>query len=443
MINVSPETALIIMFGSLAVVLFAGFPIALGLGGVAVVSVLLLWGPEALALTATSAYGIMNYYILVAVPFFLFMAMVLRGSGIAEDLFRSVRLWFGRVPGGLAIGAVLICTIMGAMSGIIATGLLTMGVLALPLMLKLNYNKTMAIGPIMAGGSLGDLIPPSVTFVIYGALATVSIGKLFLGGLIPGLILSAMYMTYIAVRCYFKPELGPPLPPEERVGLKEKIISLKSAFLPGVLIMAVLGTLFMGVCSPTEAAGAGAVGAIVCAAIHRKLSWPMIREASYITFKITGMCMWIMLGAYCFRAVFAGVGGPELARNFVSGLHVAPIFVIFLMQLSYIFLGCFIEDMAILMITIPVYLPIVIDLGYSPVWFGVLFLVNMQIACLTPPFGFGLFYMRGVAPPEITMGDIYRSVIPFIPLQLIGLALVIFYPQLALWLPGLVFESIS
>jgi len=439
MLDVSPVIATLIMFGMLILLLTMGLPVAFALGGVGVMAILLLWGPNVLSLTVTSAWDMMSYYTLIAIPMFIFMAMLLKRSGIAEDLFKSMRLWAGRVPGGLAIGVVFICTIIAAMSGITGTGVVTMGILALPLMLKLGYNKVIAIGPIMAGGALGFLIPPSVSFIVYGAICQLSIGRLFLGGLIPGFILAAMYILFIAIRCYFKPELGPPLPPEERVGLKEKILSLKSVFLPGVLVMAVLGTLFLGVCSPTEAAGAGVIGAIVCAGIHRRLTWSLIMESSWETLRITNMIMWILIGAVCFKAVFFGVGGPAFVRGIIAGLDVPPLYIIFGMQLTYMVLGCFIDDLSILLISIPIYVPIVINLGFDPVWFGVLFIVNMQMATLTPPFGAALFYMRGVAPPEVTMADIYRSVTPFVVLQLIGVLLVLFFPQLVLWLPELVF----
>jgi len=442
MLDVSPLITALIMFGSLLLLLAMGLPVTFVLGGVAVMTILLVWGPHALAITAQNAWGTMLFYTLIAIPLFLFMAMILKASGIAEELFRSVRLWFGRVPGGLAIGVVLICTLIAAMTGLASTGVVTMGVLVLPIMLKLGYNKTIAIGPIMAGGALGFLIPPSVIFIIYGALYSVSIGRLFLGGLIPGLILATLYILYIGTRCYFQPNLGPPLPPEERVSLKQKILSLKSIFLPMVLIMAVLGTIFLGICSPTEAAAAGAVGAMVCSAINRRFNWAMVREAAYSTFRTTGMVMWILIAAYAYKAVFIGVGGPGIVGSFVSGLDVPPIFIIGLMQISYMILGCFIEELPILLITMPAYYPIVVGLGYDLTWFGVLFIVNMQMAFLTPPFGFCLFYMKGVAPPGVSMGDIYRSVLPFIPLQLIGLLLVMFFPQLALWLPDVVFRSL-
>lgn len=439
MFNVSPFVSAAILFGGLIILLFLGLPVSFALGGMAVLTILLLWGANTLGILATGAWAVMNFYTLVAVPLFIFMAIILEGAGIADAMFRSMRLWFGGMAGGLAMGVVFICTIIAAMSGISATGVITMGILALPVMLKLGYNKTIAIGPILAGGALGFLIPPSISFIVYGALAQVSIGKLFVGGLVPGLMLSIMYVVFIYIRCRLNPSLGPPLPPEERVGLKEKIVSLRSLVAPALLIMAVLGTIFLGIASPTEAASVGAAGAMACAAINRRLNWAMVKRATFETFKIGGMVMWIMIGAYAFKAVFTGVGGPAFARSFVLGLEVSPIFVILMMQLSYMFLGCFLEEMTIMMITLPAYLPIVSALGYDLVWFGVLFIVNMQMAYLTPPFGFCLFYMRGVAPKDITMGDIYRSVIPFVGMQFIGVMAVLFFPQLAVWLPNLLF----
>jgi len=345
----------------------------------------------------------------------------------------------GPVRGGLAIGTVLICTIIAALSGISTAGVVTMGLVALPIMIKKGYNKTIAIGPILAGGALGILIPPSCSFIILGVLTKTSIGRLFAGGMIPGLILSFFYVSYIGIRCYFKPELGPPLPKEERVGLLKKIALGRGIILPTLLIVTVLGSIFMGIASPTESAAVGAAGAMVCAAIHRKLNWEVLKDAAYRTLQVTSFCLWILFGAFSFSSVFIATGGPHLVKEFVGSLEVAPIIIIFMMMLSYFILGCFVDEITILMLTIPIYMPILISLGYDPVWFGVLFVVNMQMAYLTPPFGYTLFYMRGIAPPGVTMVDIYRSVIPFVGLQWIGLLLVLFLPQLALWLPDVVF----
>ncbi len=430
---------IIILFGGLFFFLILGLPMAFTLGGVAIIAAFLYMGPQSLSFVATNTFGVMRKLILIAMPLFVFMACVLERSGIADDLFAAMHQWLGPLRGGLAIGTVVISTIIAAMSGISTTGVVTMGLIALPIMLKRGYNKTIAIGPILAGGALGVLIPPSVGFIIYGMFTKTSIGRLFAGGLIPGLILSFLYMSYIGIRCYFKPELGPALPPEERVSLKQKFVLSRGLILPILLILAVLGSIFAGIVSPTESAAVGAGGAIVCAAIHRKLNWQLIKDAAYRTFMVSGMVMWIFFGAFSFSAVFIATGGTELIKGTILGLDVEPIMILLVMQLSYFILGCLVDEITMLMITIPIYLPIILGLGFDPVWFGVLFYINMQMAYLTPPFGFTLFYMRGVAPPEVSLADIYRSVIPFVGLQWIGLLLVLFFPQLALWLPEIVF----
>ena len=430
---------LVIMGVASVVIILSGLPIAFGLGGVAVVCIIFLWDANCLPLVAGTLMTATDMYLLVAVPFFVFMSMVLQGSGVAEDLFNSIRLWFGGVPGGLAIAVIFTCTIVAAMTGLVATGIVLMGIMALPIMLRLKYDKGLAIAPIMVGGSLGVIIPPSVSFLFYASITRTSIGRLFAGGVVPGFMLSALYIAYIGIRCYFNPELGPPLPPEERVSFKEKVLSLKSLVLPAMIVFICLGTIILGICSATEAAAAAAIASVICAAIHRRLNWALIKEACYVSLKIGAMVIWITVGAFCFKAVFIGLGGTEVAGDFIAGLEVDPIIVILIMQLSYMFMGCFMDCWAQLMITLPVYLPIAMSFGYSPIWFGILFFVNSTMADITPPYGFSLFYMRGVAPPEITMGDIYRSILPFLPLQLIVVLLLVFFPQLVLWLPNLVF----
>ena len=429
-----------VLFAGLGLGVIFGLPMAFTLGGSAMITAFFFWGPATLYAAASSTYGMARNMVLIAMPLFIFMAAVLERSGVADDLFAAMRQWLGPLNGGLAMAVVLICTVIAAMSGVTTTGVVTMGLIALPIMLKLNYDKTIAIGPILAGGALGILIPPSCTFIIYGMLTRTSVGKLFAGGVIPGLILSFLYVSYIGIRCYLKPKLGPALPEEERGSFRQKIILSRGLVLPILLILAVLGSIFAGIASPTEAAAVGAAGAIVCAAIHRRLDWQMLKEAAYRTFRVNGMIMWILFGAICFANVFIATGGPDLARAFVEGLEVDPIYIILMMQVTYMILGCFVDEITMLLITIPTYMPILTHFGFDPVWFGVLFLVNMQMAYLTPPFGFTLFYMKGVAPPGVTMGDIYRSIIPFLPLQLIVLLLVLFIPKLALWLPTVVFQ---
>jgi tripartite ATP-independent transporter DctM subunit len=428
-----------ILFGGLLVGLVLGLPMAFTLGGSAIVAGFIFQGPSIVELVIRSTYGPMNNLILVALPLFILMASVLEKSGIADDLFTAMQQWTGPLRGGIAIAVVGICTIIAAMSGVSTAGVVTMGIIALPIMLRKGYNKSIAIGPILAGGALGILIPPSTTFIVYGMLTRTSIGRLFAGGVIPGLILSILYMSYIGIRCYFQPQLGPALPKEERVSVVEKIKLSRGLLLPIFLIVSVLGSIFGGIASPTESAAVGALGAVICAAIHRRLSWTMLKEAAIRTAAITGMIMWILFGAFCFASVFISAGGPTVVKEFIFGLDVQPILVIFLMQVSYMILGCFMDEITILFLTIPIYMPILVGFGYDPVWFGVLFIVNMQMAYLTPPFGLTLFYMRGIAPPGVTLMDIYRSVIPFVGIQLIVLILVLLFPQLSLWLPDVVF----
>ena len=419
--------------------LILGLPMAFTLGSSAVLAAIFFMGSGTLGFVFTSVFGGMSHMVLVALPLFVIMAAVLEKSGVADALYNAVHQWLGSLRGGLSMATVVICTIIAALSGVAAAGTVTMGLIALPIMLRKGYNKTIAIGPILAGGALGILIPPSGAFIIYGMLTRTSIGRLFAGGMIPGLILSFLYISYIGIRCYFKPQLGPAVAQEERVSLKQKVALSRGLILPILLIIAVLGSIFAGIASVTEAAAIGAGGAIACAAVYRTLNWKMIKEACYRTASVSGMVMWIIFGALCFCTIFVSTGGPKLIEQFVLSIEVSPIVIVFFMMVSYFFLGCVVDELTMLALTIPIYLPILLSLGYDPVWFGVLFIINLQMGALTPPFGYCLFYMRGVAPPGVTMADIYRSIIPFIPLQWIALLLVMFYPQLALWLPNVVF----
>jgi len=429
-----------VLFGGLALGLLFGLPMGFTLGCSAMFAGVVYQGTSIFPVVVRNTYGPMLYLVMIAVPLFIFMAAVLERSGIADDLFSALHQWFGPVNGGLAIAVVVICAIIAAMSGVSTAGVVTMGLVALPIMLKKGYHKTVAIGPILAGGVLGILIPPSVSFIIYGMLTHTSIGRLFAGGIIPGTILATLYIIYIGIRCWRKPADGPALPPEERVSFRRRIVLSRGLVLPILLIFTVLGSIFAGIASPTEAAAVGAFGAIICAAVRRRLTWQLLRDAAMRTATVNGMIMWILFGAFIFAATFIQTGGPTVVKDFVMGLEVAPIVVILIMQFSYIILGCIVDEITILFITIPIYMPILVGLGYDPVWFGVLFIVNMQMAYLTPPFGYTLFYMRGIAPPGVTLMDIYRSIVPFIGLQFIGLMLVLFFQPLALWLPNVVFQ---
>lgn len=437
----SIELVTILMFASILVLLALGLPIAFVLGALGMVFAIFLWGPVALRLAVSSTFGAMNYFIFVAVPLFVFMANLLERSGIADDLYHMMYQWFGPLRGGLAIGTIAICTIFAAMSGVSAAGTVTMGLVALPSMIKRGYDKQLSMGSIMAGGALGVLIPPSVPFIIYSFFSNTSVGELFLGGILPGLLLSALFMVYIGIRCFLQPTLGPSLPPNERSSWKEKLISVRAVILPALLVLSVLGSIFSGIASPTESAGVGALGTIICAAIYRKLNWEMAKDAALRTFTTTGMVMWIAAGAITFTAVYSGVGAVEFIKHTIDALELNPWVIQIAMQLSLFVLGCFLDPTGIMMITLPVYIPLCKALGFDLVWFGVLFVMNMEMGYLTPPFGFNLFYMKGVAPKGITMRQIYDSVWPFVFLQAVGLIIVMIFPQIALYLPKLVMSK--
>lgn len=426
----------LILFGFLALLLISGLPLAFGLGATAVVLILWQLGPEALYIITSTAFSSWSLYTLVALPLFVLMANFLSRSGIADDLYEMMHNWMGPLRGGLAMGTVIICAVFAAMSGVSAAGTVTMGIVALPAMLSRGYQKDIAVGSISAGGSLGILIPPSIIMIIFASLTGESVGRLFMGGVIPGLVICAIFVTYIGIRSLLQPHLGPALPKEERVSLSQKFKLIRALFFPISLVLLVLGTIYTGVTTPTEASAIGAFGALICTIINRRFSWKMFKEATLGAFRLSVMCGWIVLGAKCFSHIYAATGASEFMLGIVSGFEVSPWLVLIAMLLVLFVLGMFIDPIGIMMITLPVFAPLVEQLGFNMVWFGILFTINMELAYITPPFGFNLFYMKGVVPSSITMGDIYRSIVPFVVLEMIGLALVMVVPQLALWLPG-------
>lgn len=337
------------------------------------------------------------------------------------------------------MGTIVICTLMAAMSGVSAAAVLTMGVIALPAMMKRGYDKSLAMGSITAGGALGQLIPPSILMVIYGGVAGVSVGKLFMGGLFPGLLLAGLFIVYIAIRSFFQKDIAPAMPEKERreITWNQKFVSLKSIILPALLIIGVLGSIFKGIATPTEAAAIGAGGSIICGLIYRRLNWNIIRAASLNTLKSTCMVMWIMMASSVFVSFYFSVGGDDFVKETLLGMEINRWFIIIGMQAVLFVLGCLLDPAGIVMLCTPLFLPIVITLGFDPLWFGVLFIVNLEMAYLTPPFGYNLFYLKSVVPEEVSMGDIYRSVLPFVLLQMIALIICMMFPQVILWLPGL------
>lgn len=431
----SIEYLTLLVFGLFLVFLAMGLPVVFGLGGTAVIATYFLWGPQALHMVASRTFTNANSFVLLAIPMFIFMGCMLEKSGMAKDLYTMMYKWMGPIRGGLAIGTVTICAIFAAMVGITGAATVSMGLVALPSMLKHNYNKQIALGCVSAGGALGVLIPPSVLMIILGLYTNTSIGGLYAGGILPGILLAVMFNIYIFVACLIKPEWGPALPPEERATWKEKFIALKAVILPIVLIVGILGSIFMGAATPSEAAALGAVGSILCAAVYRTLNWPTLREACHVTLRLSCMVMWIIFGASVFTALYTAIGAHDLTRQLLSYLPGGRWGVVIGMQAMWMIMGCFLDPNGIIMITAPIFFPLINSLGFDPVWFGVLFVVNMEMGFLTPPFGFNLFYMQAIAPKGVVMTDIYKSIIPFVMIQAVGLVLCMIFPEIIMWLP--------
>ncbi|MBE9522529.1 MAG: TRAP transporter large permease subunit [Proteobacteria bacterium] len=435
----SIELLTFLFFFALFVFLLLGLPLSFVLGGVSVIFIYFTWGPKAFYMVAAQPWGAMNKFTLVAIPLFVFMAMILERAGVAKDLYDMMYLWFGPVRGGLAIGTVVICAIFAAMCGISGAAVVSMGAIALPSMLRKNYDKLLALGCINSGGGWGILIPPSVIMILYALISGESVGKLFAGGILPGLLLLVLVSSYIAIRCYFQPHLGPALPPEERGDWKKNLTALKAVILPIIIVFSVLGSIVWGIATPTESAAMGVLGALISALVYRQLTWKLVMDAGIRTLRLTGMIMWILFGAYCFSAAYHGMGAPNLVKDIMQYIPGGPWGTIIFIQIVIFILAMVLDPAGIMMITVPIFLPFVKAHGFDPLWFGILFIINMEIGYMTPPFGFNLFYLKGIVPPGITMGDIYRSVIPFTIVESTGLALVMIFPKIATWLPHAIF----
>lgn len=438
----SIELITVLMVGSIGVLLMMGLPLAFVTGAVAMAFALANFGMPGLFLIESRIFSFVREFILVAVPMFILMASVLERSGIARDLFRAMHLLAGGLRGGLAIQTMIVAVLMAAMTGIIGGEIILLGLVALPQMLRLKYDRSLAIGTICAGGSLGTMIPPSIVLIVYGLTANVSIGDLFLATVFPGLLLAGLYLGYILVRCLINPELGPPASLEERsMPLREKLALLKGIVLPLLVAAWVLGSIYAGIAAVSEAAGMGVVGAIASAAVRRELNWTMIRESLHQTMAICGMLLWLTFGANGLIGVYNLMGGTRFIQNLMTGLPLEPLGIVVVMMAVLIVLGMFMDWIGVLLLTMPIFVPVVVALGFDPIWFGVIFCMNMQISYMTPPFGPAAFYLKGVAPPEISLHDIFNSLWPFIGLQAVGLAIVVLFPQIALWLPAVVFGT--
>lgn len=431
----------IFMFSSMLILMSTGFPIAFCLATVAILTAWVFQPPLAnMLLFQFKEFSLESGKTLIAIPLFIFMGFVLHNSGIAKDLFDAVYLWSGRMRGGLGMGTVLICAIMAAMIGVSSAATLSMGIIAVPAMLARNYDKRMATGIVQAGGALGFLIPPSIMMIMYAFVAQESVGRLFAAGLVPGVMLAVMYMFYIAIRAYMNPELAPAIPEDQRAPMRDKLVALKYLILPFLIIFSVLFCIFTGLASPTEAAAIGAFGALVSALIRGKFTFDAFRDSLMRTLSLSGFNAYIIIGAVAFSAVYSGLGASMIIRETITGMDVSPWVIIMVMMLSFFILGMFLDDIAILFLCMPIYVPIIKDLGFDPVWFAVLYVVNMQMAYITPPYGLNLFYMKAVAPKEITLSDIYRSIVPFLGIQAVALLILMAFPIIALWLPGLIFD---
>jgi len=431
----SIEVITVLLFGSFLLLMAAGLPLVFSLGSAAIIGTYFLWGPEALYALGIKTFSTATSFVLLAIPMFIFMGSMLERSGLATDLYDMMKKWFGGIKGGLAVGTILVCTIFAALVGVSGAATVTMGLVALPSMLAARYSKGLSIGCIAGGGALGVLIPPSVLMIVLGLYANVSVGMLFLGGITAGLVIVVLFILYILVACAIWPEMGPALPLTERATWPEKLTALKAVILPIVLVALVLGSIVGGAATPSEAAGIGAAGSILCALAYGKLTWTALKESSLITLRLTCMVMWIVFAASMFTALYAAVGADQLVKDALSYVPGGKWGTIIGMQLIWIIMGCFLDPIGIMLLTVPLFFPIIVQLGFDPVWFGVLFVVNMEMAFLTPPFGFNLFYMRSVAPKDVSMLDIYKAVVPFIFLQFLALLLMVVFPELITWLP--------
>ena len=432
----------VLMFVGVLIGAFSGYPIAFVLGSLALIFGFIFTGMDVLPALFFITFKVIKGYVYAAVPLFVFMAVTLERDGLADRLFHVAHLLFGGLRGELAIGTIVICTMFAATTGIVGATVTSMGLLALPAMLKRGYNRALASGTVLAGGTLGLLIPPSIAIVIYGPTANISVAKLFFAAFLPGLVLSALYIGYIIVICLLKPELGAAMPEEERkaVSARQKFTLTLTGMVPVLcLIMAVLGLIFLGVATPTEAAATGAFAATLLAMAYRKFNWPNLKYATYQTLRITSMVMLVVVGASMFTSTFMTIGGGKLISGLILGLPFGKLGILLVMMFIIFILGMFIDYFAIILIIGPLFTPIAGALGFDLIWFSLLVIMNLQMANITPPFAYAIFYLRGVAPPEVTMGDIYRGVYPFVALQWIGLVIVIMFPQIALWLPGKMF----
>ena len=438
----SYEIIALLMFSSMMVLLFTGQRVFAAIGFVAVIAALLLWGERGgFDIAFAQTIKVMRWYPLLTVPMFVFMGYILSESGIANDLYRMFHVWMGGIQGGLAIGTIGLMVLISAMNGLSVAGMAIGATIALPELLRRGYDKRMVTGVVQAGSSLGILVPPSVVLVLYAMIARQPVGQLWLAGVVPGLMMATMFIIYIAIRCKMNPALGPTLTQAERdIPKAEKYRLLMAGLLPLFIFFSMMIPFIKGWTSLVESSAIGAIAAFTAAVLKRRMTWQVFDTSLKNTLGITCMFMWIILAALAFGAVFDGLGAVKTIESlFTEKLGLSPWMILILMQLSFIVMGTFLDDTAMLVIVAPLYIPLVGSLGFDLIWYGVLYTITTQVAYMTPPFGYNLFLMRAMSPPEITLTDIYRSIVPFVLVMVSALALIMFFPQIALWLPETVY----
>ena len=431
-----------LMFSSMMLMLLTGQRVFGAIGFVAVISAVLLWGDRGgYDLGFSAAIKLMNWYPLLTLPMFIFMGYVLSESRIADDLYRMFHVWMGGLRGGLAVGTIGLMVLVSAMNGLSVAGMAIGATIALPELLRRAYDKRMVTGVIQAGSSLGILVPPSVVLVLYAMIARQPVGQLWLAGVVPGLMMAALFILYIVIRCRLQPDLGPPLAAADRdVGRTEKLRLLGAGLLPLGIFVVMIVPFVNGWTSLVESSAVGALSALAVALARGRMTWPVLETTLRKTLGITCMFMWIILAALAFGSVFDGLGAVNAIEGlFLEQLGLNPWVILILMQLSFILMGTFLDDTAMLVIVAPLYVPLVGQLGFDLIWYGILYTITCQIAYMTPPFGYNLFLMRAMAPPEIALRDIYASIVPFVLVMVVALSLVMAFPGLALWLPDLVY----
>ncbi|TKB05616.1 TRAP transporter large permease subunit [Desulforhopalus sp. IMCC35007] len=443
----SVEVITILMFATLMGSIAFGHPLAITLAAVATFFGLLTNGfdvPALIGLFANNAWGVFLNYTLVAIPLFIFMAQILDRSKVSEGLFEALYIVLGGLRGGLGMAVIVVSTVFAATTGIVGASVVAMGLMAGPALLKRGYDRSLSAGIICSSGTLGILIPPSIMLVVYGGLTgqkETSVGNLFAAAILPGLLLSGLYLLYVGIRCYFNPKIGPPIPAADRTATvwEKTVMTLKNFVPPFGLILTVMGTILAGIATPTEAAALGCVGALALAAATRKLTWEVITLACVSTAQTTAMIMALFIGGKFFSVVFLSMGGGDVVADVLLGMDVNPYVVFTIMMAVVFFMGMFIDWAAILLVVVPIFTPIAMDLDFNPLWFAMMVCINLQTSFLTPPFGYSLFYFKGVAPAEYSMGDVYKGILPFVAIQILGLAMLVVFPQIITYLPELFF----